>query len=94
MIDWCLQVIVSDNFDAMNFSFSNVAAKVAARLIQVNPNTFSLLVACGDCHLASNLDRIERFLVNWLVPLCFRLGTGRYGMYSPEAMLFVREFLA
>ena len=85
MIDWCLQVILCDNFDAMNYSFTNMAAKVAARLIQANPDIFNLPLVCGDYHLANNVDRVEKFLINWLLPLCFRLGTGRYGMYLQAA---------
>ena len=65
----------------MNYSFSNMAAKLAARLIQAKPDTFNLPVVCGDYHLTHDQDRVEKFLINWLLPLCFRLGTGRYGMF-------------
>ena len=74
-------MILCDNFDVTNYAFSNMAAKVAARLIQANPDAYSLSVVCGNHDLMDNLDQTEKFLINWLLPLCFRLGTGRYGMH-------------
>lgn len=79
LLDWCLQLILCESFDSINCSFANVAAKLAARLIQAKPDIFSLPIVCGDYHLSTDLDRVEKFFINWLLPLCFRLGTGRYG---------------
>ena len=70
---------MTDFYCPMSVAFANMAAKLAARLIQANPRLFSLPVVCGDYYLESNIDRVEKFLLNWLLPLCIRLGTGRYG---------------
>eukprot|EP00795_Rhopilema_esculentum_P015050 gene15050-6214_t len=82
LIDLCVQVILCDStsegIHSVSVSFTTMAAKLAARLIQANPSIFSLPVVCGDYYLDADLDRLEKFLIHWFLPLSIRLGTGRY----------------
>eukprot|EP00794_Sanderia_malayensis_P013748 gene13748-15184_t len=80
LVDWSVQLILSERFDvnfcSLGLPFATTAAKLAARLIQVNPDLFTLSIVCGDYYLLG--DRCEQFLLFWFLPLCIRLGTGRY----------------
>ena len=63
--------------------FNTAVIKLAAKLLYVRNEQFSLETNMLGYLQDSDSTKVERFLIHWLLPLCIRMGTGRYGtLYS------------
>ena len=72
--------------------FNTAVVKLAAKLLYVRNDQFGLGSNMLGYLQDPDVTKVERFLIHWLLPLCIRMGTGRYGMSPHFIFIFTVKF--
>ncbi|XP_066923003.1 protein unc-80 homolog [Clytia hemisphaerica] len=75
--------------------FNTMVIKLAAKLLYIRNDQFGLESNMMMYLQDPDATKVERFLIHWLLPLCIRMGTGRYDMptLSTDDVTFVSNVL-
>ena len=72
--------------------FNTAVVKLAAKLLYMRNEQFGLESNMLGYLQDPDVTKVERFLIHWLLPLCIRMGTGRYGMSPHFIFIFTVKF--
>lgn len=73
--------------------FNTTLVKLTSKLLSLRPYQYNIQ-ANFACYVQDvDHKKVERFLVYWLLPLCIRMGTGRYGKTFMFMTMWRQHFL-